>query len=227
MTDRKEGLTAAIELLGGAGEPAVAEGDQPELFEADAPLPMPPARGVSGPKGGRPKGARNRRTQEWVEYLLSRYRSPLVFLLEAYSRSPRELAEQLQLYKFHEGKLVLAPVLDANGVQLRDAAGELRWQPSLATGEAAEIQVRAAIAALPYLHQRQPLAIEVQDEKRGLLVIGNLTIEGAGGGGDDLVLPLAEAEENQRVIDHDPEKSDDDKSDEPAKYLENKGDQAS
>ncbi|MFA7504242.1 MAG: hypothetical protein WCZ28_06050 [Burkholderiaceae bacterium] len=217
MTDRKEGLTAAIEALGGAGEPPAAEVDQAELFEAEAPLPMPPAKGVSGPKGGRPKGARNRRTQEWVEYLLSRYRSPLVFLLETYHRSPRELAEQLELYKYHEGKLVLAPVLDVNGVHLRDAEGALRWKPALATGDAAEIQVRAAIAALPYLHQKQPLAVEIQDEKRGLLVIGNLTIEGADGAGGDLALPLAETIEDQALIEHEPEQSDSDKSDETGK----------
>src|SRR5690606_19661876 len=137
----------------------------------------------------------------------SRYRSPLVFLLETYHRSPRELAEQLELYKFHEGKLV------------KDADGE----PMLATGEAAEIQVRAAIAALPYLHQKQPLAVEVTDEKRGLLVIGNLTIEGADGAGSDLALPLAEDEQNQQLIDVTPEKSDREKSDDPAKHLENKG----
>lgn len=216
MTDRKEGLTAAIEMLG-AGEAPAAEGEQPELFEAEAPLPMPPARGVSGPRGGRPRGARNRRTQEWVEYLLSRYRSPLVFLLETYHRSPRELAEQLELYKFHEGKLVLAPVLDENGVHLRDEAGELRWQPALATGEAAEIQVRAAIAALPYLHQKQPLAIDIQEDKRGLLVIGHLAVDGADGTGGDLALPLAEDEQNQGVIDVTPEKSDRQKSDDPGK----------
>ncbi len=44
---------------------------QPELFADadDAPLPMPAARGVSGPKGGRPKGARNRSTEEWRQFM--------------------------------------------------------------------------------------------------------------------------------------------------------------
>src|SRR5262245_57327845 len=108
MTDTKQGLTAAIEALG-AGQPPATAGDQAELFgdieEADAPLPIPEAR-RSGPKGGRPPGARNRRTEEWVSYLLGRYRSPLVALLEMYSRTPAELAQQMQLYLFHEGKLV-------------------------------------------------------------------------------------------------------------------------
>lgn len=188
MTDTKQGLTAAIEALG-AGQVLPAEAGQADLFqEADAPLPIPPA-ARSGPKGGRPTGSRNRRTEEWVSYLLGRYRSPLVFLLETYSRTPADLAAQMQLYKFHEGELVL----DANG------------QPVLATGEAADIQVKAAIAALPYLHQRLPQAIEVKGETRGLLLIGDL---GADGAADALGIPFAVVEENQSLSDGDPKKSD-------------------
>lgn len=188
MTDTKQGLTAAIEALG-AGQVLPAEAGQPDLFEeADAPLPIPPA-ARSGAKGGRPKGARNRRTEEWTAYLLGQYRSPLVFLLELYSRSTAELAEQMQLYKFHEGELV------------RDKDG----QPMLATGEAADIQVKAAIAALPYLHQRLPQAIEVKGETRGLLLIGDL---GSDGASDGLAIPFAEIQENQQLSDNDPGKSD-------------------
>jgi hypothetical protein len=149
----KSGLATAVELAGGIGELGSEGGDQVELFEPDAPLPMPPAaRGKSGPQGGRPKGARNRSTQEWRQYLLGRYRSPLVFLLEAYSRTPAELAAQLGLYKYHEGKLV------------RGADGE----PVLETGEAFKRQVEAAVAALPYLHQRLPIAIEGNVKSAGI-----------------------------------------------------------
>jgi hypothetical protein len=188
MNDTKQGLTAAIEALG-AGEVLPAEAGQPDLFEeAEAPLPIPPA-ARSGPKGGRPRGSRNKRTEEWVDYLLGRYRSPLVFLLETYSRTPAQLAEQMQLYKFHEGKLVT----DANG------------QPVLATGEAADIQVKAAIAVLPYLHQRLPQAIEVKPNTRGLLLIGDLAGDGAS---DALAIPFAEVQENQSLSDLDAGKSD-------------------
>jgi hypothetical protein len=188
MTDTKQGLTAAIDALG-AGEVLPAAASQAELFdEPDAPLPIPPA-ARSGPKGGRPAGSRNKRTDEWVAYLLGRYRSPLVFLLETYSRTPAELAEQMQLYKFHEGKLVL----DADG------------KPVLATGEAADIQVKAAIAALPYLHQRLPQAIEIKATSRGLLLIGDLASDGAS---DGLAIPFAEVQENQALSHADAAKSD-------------------
>ena len=39
--------------------------------------------------------SRNRRTQEWVEFILSQYRSPLVVLAETYSRSVEDLAREL------------------------------------------------------------------------------------------------------------------------------------
>jgi len=44
---------------------------------------------------GRPKGSRNRRTDEWVNFLLSRYQSPLVVLAETYSRPVAVLAAEL------------------------------------------------------------------------------------------------------------------------------------
>lgn len=203
MTETKQGLTAAIEALG-AGQVLPAEAGQADLFEeADAPLPIPPA-ARSGPKGGRPAGSRNKRTEEWVQYLLGRYRSPLVFLLETYSRTPAELAEQMKLYKIHEGKVVT----DGQG------------RPMLATGEAADIQVKAAIAALPYLHQKLPQAIEVTANSRGLLLIGDL---GADGAADGLALPLAESIENQRLSHGDAEKSDGAKSRTVDKPLNSNG----
>ena len=45
---------------------------------------------------GRPKGARNRSTQAWTQYILSRYQSPLVFLAETMSRPATDLAAELE-----------------------------------------------------------------------------------------------------------------------------------
>lgn len=46
-------------------------------------------------KGGRPPGARNKRTEAWVQFILARYRSPLIALAETYSRPVEELAREL------------------------------------------------------------------------------------------------------------------------------------
>ena len=92
----KQGVTAAIQMLGAGEAPGTAPEIQAELFDAaDAPTPLAPASARSGPQGGRPRGSRNRRTQEWVEFILSQYRSPLIVLAETYSRPVAELAAEL------------------------------------------------------------------------------------------------------------------------------------
>ena len=71
MSETKQGLTAAVAAIGAGEAPhdAAAGAGQADLFEPDAPMPLA-TRGASGPKGGRPAGARNRRTQEWVDLSL-------------------------------------------------------------------------------------------------------------------------------------------------------------
>ena len=94
--DAKEGLQAAVEAID-QGEPPAASEEQIEIFP---PIALKPAAAPGeapaidrGP--GRPKGARNKRTEQWVEYIEGRYRSPLIFLAETYSRTVEELAAEL------------------------------------------------------------------------------------------------------------------------------------
>lgn len=67
-----------LAVVGELGEDAAGE-----------PVPALPRR------GGRPVGARNRKTQEWVDFILRRYPSPLVALAETMSRPVGELAHEL------------------------------------------------------------------------------------------------------------------------------------
>lgn len=60
--------------------------------------------GAAG-RGGRPKGALNRRTEEFVDYILSQYRSPLIALAETYSRSVDELRVELGCTKLEAFQL--------------------------------------------------------------------------------------------------------------------------
>lgn len=94
----KEGLKTAVDLLREV---------RPDLVEREAAqlslLPTPAAAADaaagddearrSGP--GRPPGSRNRRTEEWVDFLLRRYSSPLIGLAETYSRPVEVLAAEL------------------------------------------------------------------------------------------------------------------------------------
>jgi hypothetical protein len=205
MAGRAEGLITAVQLAGGMGDLGLEADDQADMFEADAPLPIP-AVGRSGPKGGRPKGARNASTEEWRAYLLGRYRSPLVFLLETFARTPEDLARQMKLYKFHEGKLVT------------DDAG----RPVLATGDASSLQVQAAIAALPYLHQKQPIAVETTGVSAGMIVIGD--IQGLARGEEgELRMTLVQPQQNQGFTDAEIVQSDDCKSDAAANPMKSNG----
>jgi hypothetical protein len=203
------GLATAVELLGGFGDLGLGGEAQIDAFADagdDAPSALPPAR--SGPQGGRPRGARNRSTEEWRRFLLSRYQSPLQGLAEIWSRTPAQLARELELYKFHEGKLVVDP-----------RTGE----PVLATGEAAAMQLQARVAALPYLHQKLPQAVEITAPTRGVVLLGDLGFEGETG--DDLALPLASPiQRNQEVSEAEIVKSDDAQSDGLANALTYKDD---
>lgn len=196
----------ALAMVGAAGRVETSEAEQDDMFAADAEMPSMLPKSAesatrSGPRGGRPRGARNRSTEAWRDLFLTKFRHPMMVLGELTSMTPAELARDLGLYKFHEGRMVLAPILDENGVIARDADGEERWQPVLATGEAAKMQQDAATALLPYLGQKLPMAIEVTAPTRGVVVIGNLDVPGAEG---DLNVPFApeiETQQNQHVID--------------------------
>lgn len=73
-------------LFGGDGEDAPGGGGQ--LVEVAEPN--------GSPKGaGRPRGARNRSTEEWRRYLLSQGRSPALVLMDLIQRDPADLAREL------------------------------------------------------------------------------------------------------------------------------------
>lgn len=154
------GLASALAQLGAAVGQEPGNGDQLEIFEPDMPT-LTGAKPRSGPKGGRPPGATNKTQKEWVAYLMQRYRSPMVTLLELTTMTPKDLAEQLGLYVWSEGELVIDPRTS---------------KPVLATGEAFKRQIEAAVALLPYVHQKMPLEIQQTGDKRGLLVIGDLNV---------------------------------------------------
>ena len=51
----------------------------------------------AGKRGrGRPPGAANKNTLDWVKYISSRYTNPLIFLAECYNRPAKDLALELQ-----------------------------------------------------------------------------------------------------------------------------------
>lgn len=168
------------------------------MFDADAAMPsmLPKAAESatrSGPRGGRPAGARNKSTEAWRDLFLSKFRHPMMVLGELTSRTPAELARDLGLYMYSEGKPVLHPKYGPDGTIVGS-------EHALATGEAAKLQKDAAIALLPYLGQKLPMAIEVTTPQRAVVLLGELIVEGAGSDLDVPFAPEIESQQNQQVI---------------------------
>jgi hypothetical protein len=115
---------------------------EPEQIDLEDLLGLP--RPIVAPDGaperrgpGRPPGSRNRRTVQWVDFLLRRYASPLEVLAQMATARVDDLKNQL-------------------GCNALEAFQEKR---------------HAAIALAPFLHQRQPLALNVTERKVVYLTI--------------------------------------------------------
>lgn len=187
MADRVDtgGLSAALKMLGAAGHVDVND-DQPDMFEADAPLPLPISRPEPKSGAGRPPGARNRSTEEWARFLLNQGRSPLTVLQQLYSRPTEELVDQLQAMADKHKSYV----------ETKDGG---RWERvAINPLDVLKMQRDAAIALAPYVHKKQPLAIEVDERRLGITIIGDLGGD-LGGDEDGLALTLAPIEENQQL----------------------------
>lgn len=194
------GVKTAVALAGGVGDPGLDEGDQDDLFAAECDGPLTPAPvGKSGPKGGRPLNRRNKSTEAVRQLFMTRYRSPLMGLGEIYSRSPADLARELKLYKR------VQVLVERDGRVVREEAED---EGQLDLERAFRLQKEAMEAALPYIHQKLPQAITVQERPRGLLVINGLGEDAA----EDAVLVFDAPQQNQQVSGTQDVQSESDKS---------------
>lgn len=163
MTGKPTGIaTVLAEML---ANPQDSGDGQAELFDPadfgdDLPGPMAPV-AKSGPEGGRPKGARNKSTEQIRRYIAQHYKHPLIVLAEMWSKTPKQIAQEMELYE-------LKVVSDGEG-----AGSSVR--KFLATGQAAALQQQAVIAALPYLAQKLPLEITQKITQRGIVLTGDLS----------------------------------------------------
>src|SRR5690606_11914088 len=83
----------------------------------DAPSPLSAALPSAGRKPGRPKGAKNRRTEAVTAWLLAQHRHPLSVIMEAYTMSTVELAERLGLRRqTHIEKITTTRMIDGKAV---------------------------------------------------------------------------------------------------------------
>lgn len=189
MAGETNGLATALALALESANSGVGADTQADFFEAEAPMPVSP---VAVPTGGRPKGARNRSTEAFRDHFLRQYRHPMMVLGAMYSRSTRDLAEELELYRW-----------------VPTGLGD--YEKMLDTGAAATLQAQAATSLLPYLTQKLPVAVEIKTEETGTL---NVFLGAAPAAGQH--------EQNQSVINGVFSVSEAAKSDEQPKLLEEK-----
>ena len=160
---------------------------QPSLFGMMPPDPDGVGELVDAAPGerrgrGRPAGSRNRSTQEWSRFVLSRYRSPLIGLAEIASATPHELQAALG-----------GPPRAAGAVGLDGGAAAPGEGITLAECLRLIMQAQASLA--PYLHQKQPLAIDAGGVGMMTIIIqkgDGALAEGA------RILPIDDAEETEQ-----------------------------
>lgn len=171
MTTGPEGVRAGLEAAL-AEQPTVGDLVQGGLFEelephetGDLSAPSPLSAALTGgkrSKGGRPLGAKSRRTEAVTAWLLSMHRHPVSVLMEAYSMTPAQLAERIGLSKvLMRGKVWRD--LDGSG---KLAEVEIDIQSDSYSNDVLldifKLQVRMAEAVAPYVAQRLPQAVQLE-----------------------------------------------------------------
>lgn len=138
---------------------------------------------------GRPPGAKNKSTKAWTDYILARYTSPLVMLAEIATRPLPDLAAELMEYagSVEGAKPTYAQVM-----------------------EILKLQVAAAKELAPFIHQKQPTAIQGAENGLINLMIGDVNVAQVGvEDATDLELEIIDVEsvENQGLSNSNCEKS--------------------
>ena len=164
----KQGLSSAVQDLVDPGQnpPDHMPGEQASLFPISMSGSQAGARDLDpSPRGvGRPPGAKNKNTEAWREFLLSRYPSPLQGLAEIYSRKLTDLAVELGFVAQGEDGKYYCTAKPADLLELL------------------KVQIGAMEKLAPYVHSKMPIAVEAGENGLISLVInaGNNTQQNQG-----------------------------------------------
>lgn len=150
------------------------QAEQLDLLEEVTPEDMVEAREQLGPhagrlsvlrqaretKRGRPKGSRNKRTDDFARYLLQHGQHPAITMMQIQSTTPEVLIEASQQQKVHSFR--------KNG------------EPNLVTermtyAEAQALRIRCAEGLLPYIESKRPVAVDMSFSGLSDLIIAGVT----------------------------------------------------
>ncbi|MFN4296962.1 MAG: hypothetical protein ACK4FB_08970 [Brevundimonas sp.] len=181
-----------------------------ETGALDAPSPLSAALPSTRRKAGRPKGAKNRRTEAVTSWLLAQHRHPLSVMMEAYSMSPEQLAERIGLAKVTRTEKQKRQI--AGGiVEVEVEVPTDRYSNDVLL-DLLKLQVRMAEAVAPYVAQKLPQAVQLQASASLLLSFGGVDL---GGGvsdpargeageisvGDGMAVKLGKSDDQSRTDD--------------------------
>lgn len=187
---KKAGLTAAIEATGA--------GDVPERPAAMQLTLLPSLRSA-------PEGDIDRQEDEVSGGERGRGRPA-----GSRNRATQEMIDYLAAKGYGQPLERLAQLYSADPVVLA-------YEQNLTRAEALDLVVKAAIAALPYVHRKQPVAVDMQGKGMLQLVIGDVgqkVVDEADAHGFSIVLDASAAiPEISQIIDGSDAQSDDGKSD--------------
>lgn len=141
-------------LLDAAG----AEEEQLDLLEQPTTEEILDAREEMGPgagslsvlrharekKRGRPPGVRNRRTDDFARYILSFGQDPAITLAQIQATP----------------EAVLVEASKRTVIRMSKAGNPVEIEESMTLGEAMSLRVRCAEALMPYIHSKQPVAVD-------------------------------------------------------------------
>lgn len=145
-----EGIAAALNALDVEGKLDVEEEAQ-DLFDTSPLLAAQPTLAPVRARGRKP-GSLNRTTDEWRNYWLRHYRSPLLWLGDLITADP---------FALHQA--------------IRAADGNEEGARRVSLLDVINLQRGAAEALAPYLHRKQPIAIDGGEDKQ-LPVIQQLIV---------------------------------------------------
>ncbi len=153
------------------------QAEQLDLLEEVTPEDMVEAREQLGPnagrlavlrqaretKRGRPKGARNKRTDDFAKYLLSHGQHPAITMMQIQAAAPEVLIEaSKRLTRRTEGKGKSAKVIE-------------ELVPTLDYHAAQSLRIRCAEGLLPYLEQKLPVKVDLSFGGLSDLIIAGVT----------------------------------------------------
>lgn len=113
-----------------------------------------------GARAGRPKGSRNKRTDDFARYILGFGQDPAIVLMQIASTPPEVLIENSR-------RLVKAR-------RLKDGR-EIRVVQTMTYEAAQSLRKQCAAELMPYLHAKRPIAVDMNFSGVRDLVIGGVT----------------------------------------------------